>query len=77
MENDKKLKNIKSFSSFNSIKENTETETQPAVKPAETKPRTTPSPFRRVKSPTIKPKPKATAEDVAKRFMKLKKEQSN
>lgn len=68
---------IKKFNEFSNVKENVEL-AQPAVKP-KTTPKTTPtpkpgkpSPFRKDK-PSVVPKPKASAEDVANKFLELTK----
>jgi len=68
------MKHLKNFKNF--IKENVSAEPKPTTKPdvkpnTPTKPKR-PSPIRRDK-PSVNPKPKATFEDIADRFIDLMK----
>jgi len=63
---------LKKYENMKIVKENltmAEPRVKPKIKEPVTKPKT-PSPIRRER-PSVNPNPKATAEDVAKRFMKL------
>lgn len=71
------MKNLKRYKEFK-IAENVETAAEPAVKPdvkpdvkpGKPKPKR-PSPIRRIR-PNVKPAPKASEEDVVKKYLELK-----
>lgn len=76
------MKNIRNFKSFKESvlerereKERERPDVKPDVKPGEQKPLTRPkrpSPIRRT-TPSVKPIPKASEEDVIKKYMNIKK----
>jgi hypothetical protein len=64
------MKYLKKFESFAMAEPATKPTTTPGIKPTTTPRPSRPSPIRRDK-PSVEPAPKASAEDVAKRFIAL------
>lgn len=66
----KKMKNFKEFIAESFDSEVAEPDVKPITKPAPTKTPSRPSPIRKDK-PSVNPKPKASAKDVADKFLDL------